>query len=160
MQMTKKKAVALVGAGVLTLSVSGVAYAFWTSGGTGTGSAATGVTEAIEIIQTTVVEDLRPGGAPQELAGTFSSPNDGPVYVGRVVIEIDSITQLATAAGACTAADYTLVQPEFNGEQIEGDTGTWGGASIAFNNSPTVNQDGCQGATVNLAYSLDNAATS
>jgi hypothetical protein len=30
--------------------------------------------------------------------------------------------------------------------------GTWTGATIVFNNKAAVNQNGCQGATVNLAY--------
>jgi hypothetical protein len=33
--------------------------------------------------------------------------------------------------------------------------GSWTGATVAFNDKPTTNQDACKGATVNFAYTVN-----
>ncbi len=59
-------------------------------------------------------------------------------------------------AGTCTAADYTLTGPTMAvGAQVAvgNPIGAWTGATIALSNTGA-NQDGCKGATVNLAYAV------
>jgi hypothetical protein len=146
---------------VLTLG-AGVAYAFWTSGGSGTGTASTGdTTTSVTVVQTSDVSDLRPGGAPQELSGTFNNPAvNGPVYVTAVTVSIGSVAKATDAvAGVCDATDYTLTNPVMtvNATVPTGaDQGAWGVpadvATIQFNDKPTTNQDPCKGATVILTY--------
>ena len=153
-KFNKKVVVAVVGAVILAAG-TGVAYAYWTAGGSGTGTAATGSTVGITVNQTSVVTPMGPGVAPQTLSGNFDNTNDGPVYVTNVTASIDSVTQAPGAVGVCTVDDYVLtgaVMP-VNAEVPTGTAqGAWTGATIAFDNSTTVNQDGCQDATVNLAY--------
>jgi hypothetical protein len=100
--------------------------------------------------QTSTVEDLAPGTPAQALSGNFDNPNDGPVYVTSVTVSIASID----SPGTCTVDDYTLVQPHAVDAEVPAGNGQggWSGGSIAFNDNPTVNQDGCKGATVHLAY--------
>jgi hypothetical protein len=65
------------------------------------------------------------------------------------------VTQAVGAVGTCGATDYALVSPDMDVNQTVptgADQGTWGGATIQFNNKPTINQDGCKGATVTIAY--------
>jgi hypothetical protein len=146
------KVAALAGGLVL---VGGVAFAYWTQGGAGTGTAATGSTDDITVQQTSVITNLAPGLPAQTLSGNFDNPNDGPVYVTSVTATIDSVTKAVGApAGACTADDYTLSGATMAvGAQVPSGTakGSWSGASLAFNNTGD-NQDGCKGATVHLAY--------
>lgn len=147
-------------AGIVTASLflvgGGAAYAYWTIGGSGSGSVTTGDVSAVTINQTTTITDLAPGVAAQALSGTFDNPNDGPVYITSVVASIASVTKAAgAAAGTCDATDYTLADASMPvGLEVAAGTGTgaWTGATIAFNNKTSANQDACKGATVNLSY--------
>lgn len=157
MRRPAKKSMAIFSAAVLAIAGTGVAFAYWTSTGSGEGTATTGETVALTINQTSTVEDLRPGGAAQTLSGDFDNPTgNGPVFVTTVTASIGTVTKAVGApSGTCTADDYTLADAAMDvGEQVpEGDSqGAWAGATIQFNNSATVNQDGCQGATVQILY--------
>jgi hypothetical protein len=157
---TKRSPVLLVALLLLVVG-AGVVYAFWTAGGTGTGSAATGDTSSLTVVQTSVVTDLRPGGTPQPLSGNFTNPGaNGPVFVTAVTVSIESVAKAAgAAAGVCDASDYVLTNPVMDVNQtvpIGAAQGAWGipadVAMIQFNDKPTTNQDQCKGATVTLAY--------
>jgi hypothetical protein len=132
----------------------GVAFAFWTAGGSGTGTAATGTSADITVLQTSTVTAMGPGVTAQSLSGNFTNTTAGPVYVTTVTASIASVFQGGVVAVGCSAADYTLTTPAMAvGAEVPVGTGVgaWSGATIAFNNT-TVNQDACKGATVNLAY--------
>jgi hypothetical protein len=137
-------------AGGLVL-VGGVAFAYWTQGGSGSGSAQTGTTDTLVIHQTTNVNGLAPGVPAVPLSGTIDNPSDATVHVSTVTVSIASITG---AAGPCTSADYEILgSPMSVPQNIDGhSSGTWSGATIAFKNDPLNPQDGCKGATVNLTY--------
>ncbi len=151
----RRRSVAAVTA--LLLFGGGAAYAYWTVGGSGTGTATTGTTADITVVQTSTVSEMAPGDSPQTLSGTFDNPNGGDVYVGTVTASIDSVTKAAGAvAGTCDATDYTLANAVMtvNDEVPAGNgVGAWTGATIQFNDKAT-NQDACKGAQVNLAYTV------
>jgi hypothetical protein len=154
MHLTKKqKLISLTAALVLVGGSAAVAY--WTAGGSGTGSAATGTTEGITVNQTSVVEDMGPGVAPQPLSGNFDNTNDGPVYVSTVTAAIGTISG---GGPTCEATDYTLSNPvsDVNAEVPTGTgVGSWGTTdtpTIAFNNKSGENQDDCKNATVEIVY--------
>jgi hypothetical protein len=147
-----RKALAI---GAVVLIAAAGAYAYWTGGGSGSGSAATGTTAAITVTQTTTPTGLYPGGPSAALAGKFNNTNAGPVYVNEVSATISSVTgPNIDADSPCDADDY-----ELNGFPVQVDAqvpsgtaqGNWSGGSIELLNAAT-NQDGCKGATVNLAY--------
>jgi len=153
---SKRRLVA--GTGVLALG-AGVAFAYWTAGGTGTGAAATGTQSSdLTVVQTSTVSGMGPGVAAQPLSGTFDNPNSGSTYVGTVTVSISSVTKAGGApAGSCDATDYTLTGATMTVDaQVPAGNakGSWGGATIAFNDKPAVNQDACKGATVNLTYTV------
>lgn len=142
---------------VLAVGAGGAAYAYWTAGGSGSGTAATGTNVPLTAVQTSTISSMGPGDAPQTLSGTFLNPNSGPVYVTSVTVSIASVTKAGGApAGTCDATDYTLANAVMavNAEASADDTTTWGGATIQFNNKPAANQDACKGATVNLSYAI------
>ena len=149
---TKTKILAVTAALVVA---GGAAFAYWTAGGSGTGTADTGTVVGVTIVQTAVAADaLYPGGSPVALSGTFNNSNSGPVYVSQVTVAVDPSWSEQDDAGkpACTAADFTLVQPTAtNGQVLVDDTSTWGGGSIVMINAAT-NQDNCKGQTVPLVY--------
>ena len=154
-RMTRKKKVALGTAALVC--TGGVATAYWTAGGNGTGSASTGTNVAITAVQTSTVSAMGPGDSAQTLSGNFNNPNSGPVWVSTVTVSISGVTQAPGAVGSCAADDYTLANTVMtvNAQVPAGNAqGSWTGATIKFNNKPSTNQDGCKGATVQLAYTI------
>ncbi len=158
MRTPKNKKLAIVTGTVLVLGGTGIAYAYWSAGGSGTGSATTGTNVAISVHQTSTVSGMAPGDSAQTLSGNFNNTNTGPVYVTSVTASIASVVKASGAPdGACTAADYSLANAVMTvGAEVPAGTaqGAWTGATIKFNNSASVNQDGCKGATVNLTYTV------
>ena len=58
------------------LALGGLAVAFWTAGGSGTGSGATGSGSALTVNQTVSPTGLYPGGS-SALSGNFTTPTRG-----------------------------------------------------------------------------------
>lgn len=155
---TRKAVAALVIAGAVVAGGS-AAFAYWTTTGTGTGSASATTTSPISVVQTSTVSNLGPGVAAQSLAGNFTNNNSGPVYVTSVTASIASVTKAVGApAGTCDASDFTLANGTMAiGAEVPAGSakGSWTGATIAFNDKTSVNQDACKGATVNLSYAVN-----
>jgi len=153
-KLPRKRLVVIVTAALL-LTGGGIAFAYWSAGGSGTGSATTGTNVPITAVQTSTISGMAPGDSAQTLSGNFNNTNTSPVYVTNVVASISSVTQAVGAVGSCDATDYTLASATMtvNAEVAAGSAkGAWTGATIKFNDKPSTNQDGCKGATVNLAY--------
>lgn len=150
MHRFKKRTVVLLTV-ALVLVVGGIAYAYWTNTGSGTGSATTGSNDSLVINQTSTITGLAPGEPAQTLSGNFDNPNDGPVYVTSVTAEVTGTDQGA----ACDATNYTIGgSAPVNAEVPPGNgVGSWSGLTIQFNNKPAVNQDACKNAVVSIEYS-------
>ena len=158
LKFAKRRGLVLAGV-ALTLAVAGIAYAFWTGGGSGTGSgtAASGVS-GLTANQTATLTAMYPGDSAQTITGNFDNPNSGPVYVNSVSVSIASVTKAGGApTGTCDATDFTLANTTMNvGAEVSSGNGvgSFSGATIKFNNKPTTNQDACKGATVSLSYTI------
>lgn len=155
--LRKKRNLLLVAVGVL--GVAGAAFAYWTAGGSGTGSAtAAGAQSSLTANQTSSLTAMYPGDSPQTLSGNFTNPNSGPIRVGTITASIASVTKAVGApAGTCDATDFTLANAAMTvGAEVPAGTnvGSWSGATIQFNDKPSTNQDACKGATVNLSYAI------
>ncbi|MGZ4523605.1 MAG: hypothetical protein ACXVXO_09345, partial [Mycobacteriaceae bacterium] len=108
MRKPTKRIAVLIAATVL-LAGGGIAYAYWTAGGSGAGTATTGTNIPITANQSTTITGLAPGVTAQTISGTFTNTNTGPVYVGTVTASIGSVAKAGGAvAGTCDATDYTL----------------------------------------------------
>jgi hypothetical protein len=152
MRKTTKRVIAVAATTAILLGGAGVAYAYWTAGGSGAGTGTTGTSDPITINQTSVVTNLRPGGAAQTLSGDFDNANDEPVYVSTVTASISSITG---GGVTCEVTDYTLSNAVMTVDAsipVGSAQGAWTGATIEFNDKPAENQDDCKNATVNFAY--------
>jgi hypothetical protein len=154
----KKKAVVFVASAVALIG-GGFAFAYWTTGGSGTGTAATDASVSdVTVNQTSTITGMHPGDSAQTLSGDFDNSNNGPVYVDTVTVSIDSVTKAVGApAGTCAADDYTLTGAAMSvGAEVASGTsvGSWTGATIQFNDKAATNQDACKGATVNLVYTV------
>ena len=155
---SKKKQLGMIFAIVALAALSTAAYAYWTAGGSGTGSGAAGGTVGLIPNQTTTLNPMFPGDSPQTISGNFDNSNSGPVFVTSVTASIASVTKaLGAPAGTCDATDFTLTDPVMavGAEVAPGvGVGAFTGAKIQFNNKAAVNQDACQEATVTLSYAV------
>jgi hypothetical protein len=172
--MNKKVAAIGLAAG-LVLGIAGAATAYFTSSGTGTGSATTGTAaSALKITDTTTITDMAPGVAAEPITGTIQNtqaPGGQNEQVNDVTVSIASVVETSTEIGLygvqgsgnpgssgsyydCSSTDYNLSNAAMvvNQDLTPGQTVSFSGATIGFNDKTTTNQDACQGATVNLAY--------
>jgi hypothetical protein len=154
----KQKIGTVLGAGAISLAGAGAAFAFWTSGGSGDGTATTAAGDAnsLTVNQTAAPTNLAPGVAAGAINATVTNGGTTKTQVNQVVVSIQSVAKAVGApAGTCDATDYTLSGATMTNGAGEvnpsATSGTFSGATLAFNNKAT-NQDACKGATVNLHY--------
>ena len=90
-----KKRIVLLALLVIALAVGGTAaIAYWTAGGSGTGTATAGTTSALTAVQTTSLTAMYPGDTAQTISGNFNNPNSGPAWVSTVTASISSVTMI------------------------------------------------------------------
>lgn len=140
---------------ILTLAIAGAAVAYWTNSGTGSGTATTGNTAAdLTFTQTSTHSNLRPGATAEPITGTITNTGDETVLVTSLSAAIDD-----AGMTGCDATDYTIGGSPASFSTSIPAGGTYSvtaaaGLTIAFNNKPAVNQDGCKGETVNIDYTV------
>jgi hypothetical protein len=152
LQFKKRRLLPAVLAIVVLVVGSGVAYAFWTAGGSGTGSASAGTVSSLTVNQTNAaITGMYPGQAAQALSGNFDNPNPGPIYVTAVTATVSSVDVIS---GTCANNNFVVAGTATVNAEIPSGTGvgSWSGLTIQLVDT-LVNQDGCKGATVHLAYS-------
>lgn len=149
------KITTLVGGTALALATAGTAYAYWSTSGSGNGTATTSAGAAsLVVTQTSTISNMYPGDSAQTISGTVKNTAANSAYVTSVTASISSVTgPNIDGAHPCGAGDYALAAPVMSvaADVAAGTTVTFTGATLKFANSIT-NQDGCKGATVNLAY--------
>ncbi|PKV97189.1 hypothetical protein ATK30_8161 [Amycolatopsis echigonensis] len=153
--ITKKTKAVLAGSLVLVAVGGGVAYAYWSTTGTGSGTAAVSAGASnLSITQNSAPTNLAPGVAAGAISGTVKNNSANNAFVHTVTVSIASVATAPGAVGTCDASDYTLSGATMTVDQdlATGASTGFSGATLGFNNKAT-NQDGCKGATVNLAYS-------
>lgn len=178
-----KKVVAIGLAAGVTLGIGGAAFAYFTAGGTGTGSATTGSSSAMTLVQDTTINSaqLVPGYGPQTIMGHQYNSAGTTEYVGAVTPTITSVTETPGAVIAwgvapygagglgvagtvgnytCSTSDYTLASTAAAGDEVVGPNAVQAtSSSNDFSlgtigfNDTGVNQDACEGATVALGFS-------
>jgi hypothetical protein len=149
--LTKKRAVIL--GVVAALAITSVAVAYFTNGGSGTGSATVGTASTALITQTNTLSALYPVTS-QAVNLDIKNTGSGSQFVTKV--HLDSITADAGHAScdvsssganaAFTMADVTV------GETLAAGATTSKSGSLAMNDTG-ISQDSCQGATLTLHFS-------
>lgn len=160
MRKLSKKSKAIVAiAAVIGLASSGAAYAYWTSTGSGSGSASTATPPAssLDVASSTAPTGMAPGVAASPITVTVRNTGTSNVMAQQVIASISSVVKAVGApSGACVATDYTLSGATMTvgaADLAPAGTTIFTGATLGFNNT-AANQDGCKGATVNLAFAL------
>jgi hypothetical protein len=163
-KLTKKRVLAALSV-VSILVVAVAAYAYWTTSGSGSGSATAG-SDAGVTVAGDPANGIYPGSnvAVSTVITNSSSTQAQQVSNLHVTISIDS----AHATAGCAAADFTYkANSEASGTDSNPHTvtlnqeiaagGTLTVPGKVFMADTAVNQDACKGATVNLAYQVNNS---
>ncbi|MCW2756419.1 MAG: hypothetical protein JWO46_165 [Nocardioidaceae bacterium] len=150
MALTKKKKFAALGAAVVLVASGGAAYAFWTTGGSGTGSATTGTsTDFTVAVNPLTSPPLTPGGAVDTYNVTVTNPSTGIQHLSGLTVTKDSVS--GAGAGGCTTADYAITTPTVVASDVAaGGTYTTGAFTVSMINDPANNQDGCKTAVLHF----------
>lgn len=145
-KITKKKVAALAVACGLVVS-TGIAYAYFTTTGSGTGTASTGESSELTL-HGTADDTLYPGtNSPVH----FTVDNDSPGHQYITTIKLDSV-DVDEAHADCVTDDYTMDDVTVGEDFANGD----GQAVTATGTLEMANngdQDDCQGATLTLNLS-------
>ncbi|WP_424186962.1 hypothetical protein ACOBQX_03770 [Actinokineospora sp. G85] len=108
----------------------------------------------LRIEQTSVNDDLRPGGAPQLITGRVTNDAPESTRVTAVTVEIAGVAKAPDAvAGECDASDYRLTDTRMPVARLlgPGESADFSGARISFVDKDRP-QDACQGGEVLLRY--------
>ena len=164
---TKKVAAVAVTAG-LVLGGGGIAFAYFTSNGGGSGSASVGSSGSNDF---TITSDgpstaLLPGNGAQPFDFTATNTGSGNDYLGTVYLSVDTFDggpDAATVDGVdipgCDASWFTIT-PSFAVDSTVPSLGTISASDVVAVPQPTItmadsgtDQDACQGASVGIAFS-------
>ena len=167
MRINKKIASLAVGAAVV--AVTGIASAYWTTTGSGTGTAETAADSPMTlhgVMTAGDIADLTPGGPGAEVSFTVDNPSSGHQYVGTVTLDsVDAYASAAhrtagtpkingTGAGQCDTSQFSMT-PVVQNQDVGPGNGTAlddEGTLVLAN--AAVSQDGCKNAflTLNLSH--------
>jgi hypothetical protein len=149
-KFTKKRA--LIVASIAVVAVAAVAYAFWSSTGSGTGqaSAVDPAVDTVTITQTSTIGDLYPGGPGSALSGTVANDSDeNSVHVNAVTASVTG-----TDDAGCPASNFVITGTATVNDELEpagdaGDEANWSGLSIDMVDAAT---DACKGVQATITY--------
>ena len=147
----KKKTAVLVAAGVLTVGTAGGAYAYWTTTGGGSGSAANASSNGQITLSATFDAGIYPGGSKTV---TFYAANPGASDLRVGDVSLDSVSVDGGHAN-CVTNDFSMMKV---GQDVTVPAGTPVASPVAlpntgtleFANDPIHSQDDCKGATITL----------
>ena len=141
-KFASKKKIAIVTTALLLVGGGG-AFAYWSTTGAGTGSAANAGSNGTIVLTATFAPGLTPGSERQV---AFTGAN-----AGTTDLQVGTITSVvSTTPSTCLATDFTIAPVLSNTTVEAGDTNVnLGTGTLAFANS-AINQDACKSATVTL----------
>ena len=167
---SSKKRVAAIGVvTAATLVGGGVAFAYWTTTGAGTGEAKVGTTEAITITGDVNAADLlAPGGLPREVSFTATNPAKFNQRLSKIkLVSIspdDGHSGCPTSVGDPSAdfsmADVPMTFPGWRDLPAAPASGAPTAVvlpekgALVMNNT-TWDQDDCRGATLTLTFATE-----
>jgi hypothetical protein len=148
--ITRQRALVALGC-IGALAVGGAAFAYFTSSGSGTGSAEVGSASAVTL-HATVNSDLYPGSS-SPVSLTVDNPSSGVQRVGTVTlasISVDSGHSGCSTVISGGNPDFTMAPVNVNEVISPGNGQSVAATGTLTMNETGVNQDACQGAALTL----------
>ena len=146
----KKRRLIPVALAILVLVVgSGVAYAYWTSGGSNTGSAGVGTNVPLTVSQTLPAPaNLVPGGAAQNVTVHIVNPATFSQSLSAVAITVHA----ATLPVGCLVGWFTVTNPTIAVPIVLATTASTDQVGTIKLIESGSNQDACKSATLTLDF--------
>jgi hypothetical protein len=149
MRLTRSKKWLATAAGVVTVGVAATAaFAYFTTTGSGDGSATVGTSSELTLHGTTDVA-LYPG---TDATVSFTVDNDSPGHQWVGTITLDSVSTDAAHAG-CVMTDFTMDDVDASQDVPNGDGTVIGETGILEMANTAVSQDACKDAPLTLHLS-------
>jgi len=153
MRRIKHKKLVVVISIFVVLALASAAFAYWTSSGTGSGSATAGSAGSYDVT-VSVADGIHPAGG-VAVTGTITNNTTSALQVHTISADTTTYThgvQFDAPHSGCAAADFHFTGTVTGGTQTlaagGGSTGYTG--TLSMDETPLVNQDSCQGATITL----------
>lgn len=144
-KFSKKQYAAAGAAAVIVLGGAGVAFAYWTSTGFGTGTASTDTAKNWTVaIDSTDLKDLSPAGPTETVTFHVTNPGSGVQHLNNT-----SASVVSTSDAGCTAADFAVGTTAITYGDVAAGTTVNGTFTLQMKDTG-VNQNACQNVTVNL----------
>lgn len=154
--VTKKRALVL--GVVAALAVAGIAIAYFTSTGSGTGSATVGSATAFKVtVSAATGGPLYPGSGSESLAYSVKNEGAGAQNVNSTSATVASdeagdITQGGEPVEGCKASWFTATDTSPAPVNLKGGESASGSVEVTMQDSGS-NQDACQGASPDITVS-------
>jgi hypothetical protein len=143
---TKNKVLAAAGALALVAGGGSAAYAYWTTVGTGSGTATNSAGGGTVVLHSIFTDGLVPGSSK---VVTYTADNPSSTTSTKVGELTASVT---TDKAGCLPSWFSVTANTSNKTVAKGDTGTIvGSGTLTFNDEAEVNQDACKGAVVTFS---------
>ena len=166
MRFTKKRVLSALGV-LSVLAIASVALAYWTTSGSGSGTATAG-SDAGVTVDGNPADGITPGGS-VAVTSVIHNAHDQPQYVRSltVTISVSNAYHATSNPTGCKAADFTYEADADDGTNPASNPHTSDvSTDIAANGTKSVsglvhmadtssNQDGCKNATVTLTYAAN-----
>lgn len=151
-----QKTVAALAIGALGVAGSGVAWAYWTTSGSGEGTGTTGDATAVDNVTLvgTVTGEMVPGSGDHEVELTVSNPNSYSVSLAG-----QSLTLTGAMCGTTEVTWFSLTDAVIDSTTVVGAATTDVAladedVAISFANSDLDDQDVCQDAEVSFTFTV------
>lgn len=118
------------------------AYAYWTAAGTGSGTAAVGSDNGVDVVVTSTGSALYPGGSATITFHIHNNSTSSSAKVGKVVQD-GVVTGLPSG---CLASDFSFGDVTLNEEVAASGNGTNHTGTLSMANTSS-NQDNCKNAS-------------
>jgi archaellin len=156
-----KKLVVTAAVAAVVVGTGTAAFAYWTSQGTGQGTATTAAEATTLVVkQTTSPVGMFPGDSEQKLVVKVTNPGPNKVQVDGVSV-VPTVTRADGAEGKCDPSDYQVngkqlpaegvVSLNWDAVELDAEASQDSTNSVQFFDKDT-SQDGCKGATLVLSY--------
>lgn len=143
-RLSRKKKIAIVAA-VIVLAGSGAAFAYWTTTGSGTGTADNATSNGTLTLHATFDNGMTPGSS---RTVTYTADNAGSSSL--FVATITPTVSIDAGHSGCAPTNFTISPTASNTRVAAGATAVAAGTGTLQFLDTDQNQDACKGATVTL----------
>jgi len=156
MRKLMRKRILVPVAAIAALAVAGIAVAYFTASGTGSGTATVGTVSDVTITGVSFDNTLYPGGSTAVRFTVNNTSTDTAVKVDKVIADTSRGTNgISGLPVGCDAADFTFDAVSV-GASIDASDSTSASGTLHFADSGR-NQDACQNARPVLHLVVDNS---